>query len=457
VLAVDGDAVMAEWMQRLLEQRDCEVRTAGDGRTAELVCQLWRPHIVLLDIALPDIDGLQLMRRLKECVPASLAIVVSGCATVARVVEALTSGAFSLLEKPVTPDRFAEVIDEARRLIAARAEAVPGSSRHESFGGMVSQCPAMRRVFDLVRATAPTDADVLIVGENGTGKELVASAVHELSPRRGQPFVRINCAAVPGELLESEFFGHCRGAFTGAQADRPGLFEQAHRGSVLLDEIGEMAPPLQIKLLRVLQDHEFRPVGGHTSVRADFRLICATNVDPAEAVRRGTLREDLYFRLNTITLALPPLRDRQGDIPLLARYFLEEYARRYGRPVRGFQQAAMQQLERHGWPGNVRELQHVVERAVILAAGPLIAAEELPDAVRTQQPRPSGGSMLPTCTLEDLERLAIVQALELTSWNKQATARILGIHRPTLYNKLRKYRLWRRGDRFWHGATQGSE
>jgi transcriptional regulator with PAS, ATPase and Fis domain len=262
---------------------------------------------------------------------------------------------------------------------------------------------------------------------------------------------------VPGELLESEFFGHCRGAFTGAQADRPGLFEQAHRGSVLLDEIGEMAPPLQIKLLRVLQDHEFRPVGGHTSVRADFRLICATNVDPAEAVRRGTLREDLYFRLNTITLALPPLRDRQGDIPLLARYFLEEYARRYGRPVRGFQQAAMQQLERHGWPGNVRELQHVVERAVILAAGPLIAAEELPDAVRTQQPRPSGGSMLPTCTLEDLERLAIVQALELTSWNKQATARILGIHRPTLYNKLRKYRLWRRGDRFWHGATQGSE
>ncbi len=448
VLAVADRAHGAEWIQLFLEQQNFEVRVAHDGRAAELLCSLWRPEIVLLDL-MPDFDGLALMRRLKDSLFPPLIIVVSGCATVARAVEALTSGAFSLLEKPIEPRHLLEVLLKARAAISAAAEsaATVEEGSVESLGELLSVNPRMHRLFELIRAAAPTDANVLIVGENGTGKELVASAVHELSLRREKTFVRINCAAIPSELLESELFGYRRGAFTGALADRKGLFELADGGSVLLDEIGEMPPYLQAKLLRVLQDREFRPVGGTTPVRADFRLICATNVEPVEAIRSGRLREDLYFRLNTIALAVPPLRERHGDIALLARHFLRQYGARHGRELRGFQQAALLALECHAWPGNVRELQHVMERAVILAQGPLITVKDLPESI--QKPTaPRTASLLPTgCSLEELERLAILQTLELTSWNKQATARILGIHRPTLYNKLRKYRLWRGQER----------
>jgi two-component system response regulator HydG len=261
--------------------------------------------------------------------------------------------------------------------------------------------------------------------------------------------VKVNCAAIPAGLLESELFGHERGAFTGAVAGRKGLFEQSNRGSILLDEIGEMPLALQAKLLRVLQEREIRPVGSTTPVKADFRLICATNVDVSQAVADGRLRQDLYFRLNTIALQIPPLRERTGDIALLAPRFLRRFAASYGRPVERFTDHALRVLEEYAWPGNVRELEHVVERAVILAAGSRIDAGDLPATLRQLPVRTAGQVSVPAgCSLEEVERLAILQTLELTDWNKRQAAKLLGIHRPTLYNKLRKYRLWRSEDRF---------
>jgi two-component system, NtrC family, response regulator HydG len=336
----------------------------------------------------------------------------------------------------------------ARQTFPIEVKAAPLPAPQQ-LGRLISRDAAMFHAFDLIRTAAPTTVNVLILGENGTGKELAACALHDLSLRNEKPFVKINCAAIPSELLESELFGYRRGAFTGAMGDKKGLFEVAAGGSLLLDEIGEMPTHLQVKLLRVLQDREFMPLGSTTHVKADFRLICATNIDPMEQVRTGRLRKDLYFRLNTISVELPPLRERRVDIPLLAHRFLEQFSERHGRTLRGFEPPAMRALERHAWPGNVRELEHVVERAVILGRGSHVVLGDLAEAVT----RPSASSIPRTaqlggCTLQELERIAILQTLEMTGWNKRATANMLGIHRPTLYNKLRKYRLWRREDRF---------
>jgi two-component system, NtrC family, response regulator HydG len=324
----------------------------------------------------------------------------------------------------------------------------------QRMGRLVSCEPAMIAAFDLMRAAAPTKINVLILGEHGTGKELAASAMHEASRRSDGPLVKINCAAIPSELLESELFGYRRGAFTGASTDKKGLLEIANKGSLLLDEIGEMPIHLQAKLLRVLQDREFRPLGMTTAVKGDFRLICSTNVNPEEQVRLGRLRHDLYFRLSTMVVRLPPLRERRRDIVPLAEWFLQHYAQRHDRELRGFEPAALQTLEWYGWPGNVRELEHVVERAVILSRGPLIGVADLGEIVVREPPQPY--LHLAGCKLDDLERMAIEQTLELTGWNKRATAKLLGIHRPTLYNKLRKYKLWHRGLRRGRPALAAS-
>jgi two-component system, NtrC family, response regulator AtoC len=284
---------------------------------------------------------------------------------------------------------------------------------------------------------------VLVHGENGTGKELVASAIHQLSRRASGPFIKINCAAIPSDLIESELFGHRRGAFTGAVAERVGLLELADGGSVLFDEIGEMQPALQAKLLRVLQEHEFRPVGGSRVVKADFRLICATNIDLDAALADRRLREDLYFRINTVTMRIPPLRERPEDIPLLTEHFIEKYSTQHGRPVEQCSPEAMRLLQRYRWPGNVRELEHAIERAVIVSTSTAIIPADLPQAVHdTQAPTPATNfSIPPHHTLEEIERLAIIQTLERTRGNKRAAASILGVYRPTLYSKLRKYKI----------------
>ena len=446
-LIADDDRLSAERLRAVLERWGHDVRVAGDARTADVLTRVWRPDVVLLELVLPDGDGVALIPRLRAGDEPPQIVIVSSHATVRVTVDALAAGAASVLEKPVDVELLQDVLARlsCRRTKVDAAAAEPVAE----LGGMVTRDLRMRALFDTIRLAAPSGVNILVQGENGTGKELVATALHDLSPRAAGPFVKVNCAAIPAGLLESELFGHERGAFTGAVAGRKGLFKQSNRGSILLDEIGEMPLALQAKLLRVLQEREIRPVGSTTPVKADFRLICATNVDVTQAVADGRLRQDLYFRLNTIALQIPPLRERTGDIALLAPRFLRRFAAAYGRPVERFTDHALRVLEEYAWPGNVRELEHVVERAVILAAGSRIDAGDLPATLRQLPVRTAGQVSVPAgCSLEEVERLAILQTLELTDWNKRQAAKLLGIHRPTLYNKLRKYRLWRSEDRF---------
>jgi transcriptional regulator with PAS, ATPase and Fis domain len=300
-------------------------------------------------------------------------------------------------------------------------------------------------VLETVAAVADADANVLIVGESGTGKELLANALHEKSHRRGGPWIKINCAALPKDLIESELFGHTRGAFTGATTDKVGLLEEADGGSLLLDEITEMPIDLQAKLLRVLEERMVRRLGAAKAVPVDFRLISSTNQSPDAALRDGHLRQDLYFRINTVSIAVPPLRERRDDIPILVRAFLERYRTKHARPVEGIEPEAYRRLLSWSWPGNIRELQHAIERAVLVTRGPLIILEDLPEQL--QHVAREGGlgpsavapSQVPAGSLEEIERASILKALETTRWNKQAAAALLGLRRPTLYSKMRKH------------------
>jgi len=296
----------------------------------------------------------------------------------------------------------------------------------------------MKRVFEMLDSVADSDANVLIVGESGTGKELAANAVHAQSPRVEGPLVKINCAALPKDLIESELFGHVKGAFTGASTDKPGLLEEAHRGSLLLDEITEMPLDLQAKLLRVLEDRTVRRLGGAKMVPVDFRLISSTNLDATVAVREGHLRQDLYFRINTVTVTLPPLRDRAADIPVLANAFLERFTAKHGREVEGVDPEAYRRLLSYRWPGNVRELEHAIERAVLVARGRQIAVTDLPEALQAAPATPDAAAP-PPGSLEEIERVSIIRALETSGWNKQAAAALLGLRRPTLYSKMRRH------------------
>jgi len=315
VLAVDDERESTEWVQVFLESRGYEVRTANDARASELLCQLWRPDVILLDLIMPEVDGVSLLRSLRSHAPSAPIVIISGEATVSRTVEAFTAGASTLLEKPVAPDHLLEILGQVTR---AEFEIEPTTTDDtiDELGPMRTRAPAMRHLFQTIRTIAPTDVSVLIVGENGTGKELIAASVHDLSDRRAAPFVKVNCAAIPAELLESELFGHSRGAFTDAASDRKGLFELAHQGSILLDEIGEMPPRLQAKLLRVLQEREFRPLGSTQTVRTDFRLICATNIDPDQAVRDAIRRLERQV-VEAESARSPGLADghRVGDQP----------------------------------------------------------------------------------------------------------------------------------------------
>ena len=329
---------------------------------------------------------------------------------------------------------------ERRRLIAEASDLRRRLAEQAGYGELLGGSPAMRRVFETLSAVADSDANVLVVGESGTGKELVANAVHDRSARAGGPWVKVNCAALPKDLIESELFGHVKGAFTGAVSDKVGLFEEAHRGSLLLDEITEMPIDLQAKLLRVLEDRTFRRIGGAKSTSIDFRLICSTNRVPEAAVRDGLLRQDLYFRVNTVTITVPPLRARMDDIPVLAQAFLERYRVKHGREVEEIGPEAYRRLIEYPWPGNVRELQHAIEHAVLVARARELTIADLPEALQRQAltlAAPEG----PAGSLEEVERAAIMRALESTGWNKQAAAALLGLRRTTLYSKMRRHNI----------------
>ncbi len=445
VLVVDDEPDAAEALTLLLKPRGHDVRVAATGDQARGLVGAWRPNVVLLDLMLPDVNGLELLRDLRNDAPDTQVVMVTGYGSVPKVVEAMNAGAFGFIEKPIDAMLLLAVLDKANEKVALAAENRRLRSElhdHATLDDMVARSDKMKQLFALVRKVAPSDASVLIHGENGTGKELIAAALHQHSNRAKAPFIKINCSAIPSELIESELFGHKRGSFTGALADRAGVLELADGGSLLLDEIGEMPAALQAKLLRVLQEREFTPVGSTRPIKSDFRLICATNVDLDAALADKKLRQDLFFRINTFTLSIPPLRDRTTDIPLLAEFFRERYNARHERKVESIDPEAMRILQRHRWPGNVSELEHAIERAVIVAGDRPIQPADLPATLRDPEPSLDHGDFIPPHhTLEEIERLAILRTLERTHWNKRATANILGVYRPTLYSKLKKYNL----------------
>lgn len=441
VLVIDDDPEAADHLNALVRDWGYQTRTASTGRAASQATREWHPHLAFVDLHLPDIDGIDLLRMLRTESPGVDAVVVSGDSQLRAAVTAAASGALCFLEKPVSPVTLRSILAQAeyRRARGRHAEEPDGEGQ---LGDLVTQNARMKEAFELVRCVAPTDANVLIVGENGTGKELVANALHALSVRADKPFIKVNCAAIPEELMEAELFGHRRGAFTGAVADRIGLFEAARGGTLLLDEIGEMPAHLQSKLLRVLQDRQARPLGGGPVVNLDFRLVCATNCDLRAATLESRFRQDLFFRINTITVALPPLRERPEDILLLTELFVRQFGVQYGRDGITLDDAARDRLLAYEWRGNVRELEHAIERAVIVSRGSRLTLDELPECLHPGYPpasRASTEGSSPIRPLAELERLAIVRALEHTRGNKRAAAALLGIYRPTLYSKLRKY------------------
>ena len=446
ILVVEDDASARVGLEQLIRSWGYRAESAVDGEDALQKVTTFRPDIIVTDLVMPRLDGIGLVRALKAQGDAVTTVILTAQGTVETAVEAMKEGAYDYLTKPVDIQRLRILLEKiAERQDTLREVQVLRRQLRErgAFGPMIGSSPEMRKIYTVIEAAAPTSASILISGESGTGKELVAQSVHQLSPRAGFPFVAINCAAIPETLLESEIFGHERGAFTGATERRQGCFELADRGTLLLDEVAEMTPVTQAKLLRVLQERKFRRLGGRVEQSVDVRVIAATNQDPKEAVRLGKLREDLYYRLNVFSIGLPPLRDRRQDIPLIVQAFLNEFNERHGRSVAAVAPDAQRLLDDYSWPGNVRELRNVIERACILATGEFIGREQLPPEVARPQPLPplsDAVALSPGMTVDEAEQRLILMTLEHTRNNKTRAAEILGISLKTLHNKLKRFR-----------------
>jgi DNA-binding NtrC family response regulator len=449
VLIVEDDPSTRSGLAELVQAWGFQTDEASDGEEGLRKVTSFRPAIIVSDLVMPRMGGHELLRTLKDQLSDLTFILLTAQGTIESAVEAIKDGAYDYLSKPVDPQRLRILLQKAveRQETLREVRLLRRQLREQgSFGRIVGNSPGIRSLYRVIEQAAPTAASVLIWGESGTGKELVAQTIHELSPRASFPFVAINCAAIPETLLESEIFGHEKGAFTGAHDRRTGVFELAHRGTLFLDEIAEMMPATQVKLLRVLQERTFRRLGGRQEQSVDVRVIAATNRDPAEAVRDGKLREDLFYRLNVFTIDLPPLRERRADIPLLVQTFLNEFNTRNNKAVRAVDQEAMYLLERYGWPGNIRELRNVIERATILAEGDFIEARHLPPPVvsRSEQTLPTV-TLSPGTTVDEAERRLILLTLEHTRNNKTRAAEILGISLKTLHNKLNRMKQETRG------------
>src|SRR5687767_7485136 len=442
VLIVEDEPSTRLGLTELVRTWGFTTDSAADGEEALQRITAFRPSIIISDLVMPRMGGLELLRALKEEGGELTIVILTAQGTVETAVEAIKEGAYDYLTKPVEPQRLKILLDKIveRQDTLREVKVLRRQLReHGTFGRMIGSSPHMRKVYHVIEQAAPTSANVLIWGESGTGKELVAQTIHQLSPRAQQPFVPINCAAIPETLLESEIFGHEKGAFTGAHDRRAGCFELADRGTLFLDEIAEMTPATQVKLLRVLQERRFRRLGGRNEQSVDVRVIAATNVNPIDAVKNGKLREDLYYRLNVFAMELPPLRQRKEDLPLLIQSFLAEFNQRNNKNVSALDQEAMYILERYPWPGNIRELRNVIERATILSEGDFIEAKHLPPVLVSR-----GEESLPTVTLspgttvDEAERRLILLTLDHTRNNKTRAAEILGISLKTLHNKLNR-------------------
>ena len=445
VLIVDDERNMCELLAADLGPRDFDVTwfTSAADALEELGHHDF--DVVLTDLKMPGIDGLELCGRIAANRPDVPVIVMTAFGSMETAIAAIRAGAYDFVTKPFELDILALTLDRAvkhgrlQQQVKVLSEAV---ERSEGFGEMLGTSPAMQKLYDQLARMAGSDTSILITGESGTGKELVARSIHKQSPRRDGPFVVVNCAALPDTLLESELFGHAKGAFTDAQKDRKGLFVQAEGGTLFLDEIGEMALAMQPKLLRVLEDNKVRPVGGDEEIAVDVRIVTATNRDLETAIEENRFREDLFYRINVFQVELPPLRARGTDVLLLAQYFVEQFAAASDREVVGISSAAAEKLLAYRWPGNVRELRNVIERAVALTRLDHLAVEDLPDKIRQYQSTQvylGGSDPSELVPMDEMERRYILQVLEAVDDNKTLAAKVLGLDRKTLYRKLRQY------------------
>ncbi|MBA2572003.1 MAG: sigma-54-dependent Fis family transcriptional regulator [Gemmatimonadetes bacterium] len=441
ILVADDERHIADGLQMLLADDGYEVDTATDGTAAWEMIQEGGYGVVLADLRMPGVDGLELFARMREAAIPAEVIFITGEASVASAVEAMREGAYDYLEKPLNIARLKALIPkavEAHQVKQANRSLEERLANLSRFGDLIGQSDEMRRIYATIEAAAPSTASIFIIGESGTGKELVAQAIHDKSPRAKGPFIAINCAAFPREILENELFGHEKGAFTGALNEKPGCFELAHGGTLFLDEVAEMEPDIQVKLLRALEQRSFRRLGGKKEIQVDIRVVSATNKKINKAIDSGELREDLYHRLAVIPLHLPPLRERRGDVRILAESFLRRYAEENGKPIRGFSAEAIEFLHSYRWPGNVRELKNTVERATILTSGEQVTPDDLrfQELIRTEdrEVRIRVGT-----SLEQAERTLTLKTFSFVEGDHQKAASLLGIDEETLRSRLSRF------------------
>ncbi len=461
ILAVDDEMIVCESCKRILEEEGYEVETALSGKEAFEKMKGHPFDIVITDLKMPGIDGMEVLRTFRKEYPDSIIIMITGFSTVETAVEAMKLGAFDYIPKPFTPDEVSIVVKKAiekKSLMLENIYLRQELQEKYGFHNIVGKSKKMQEIYRVIAKVATTDSTVLIYGQSGTGKELIARAIHFNSPRREKQFVPVDCAVLSENLLESELFGHVRGSFTGAVTTKPGLFEVADGGTVFLDEVGNISLSIQAKLLRVLQEREFTPVGGTKVKKVDIRLIAATNKDLEKMIKEEVFREDLYYRLNIVPISLPTLKERQEDIPLLAVHFLKKYAEEMGKAIKGFTPEAMEKLMRYPWPGNVRELENVIERTVVMIDDEMVRVEHLilpghqeKEILENQIPMTSEElkeikKQVREKAVEEIERAFVLSALERHQWNVTRTAEEVGMLRPNFQALMRKYNLRARGE-----------
>jgi DNA-binding NtrC family response regulator len=441
ILIVDDESNARAALSEILHEDGYSTETAADGFKALGKLDEFAPDVILTDLKMPGLDGIAFMEKARAAAPGAVFVVMTAFGTISSAVEAMKKGAENYLLKPLDPEALGAVVDRAMekaRLVQEARRLRDRLRERNAFSHIVSSDPKMAAVLELVAQVGPSRASVLVTGESGTGKELIAEAIHLASSRAKAPFLRLHCAALSESLLESELFGHERGAFTGAVARREGRFKQADGGTLFLDEIGEISAAVQVKLLRFLQERTFERVGGNETLKVDVRVIAATNRDLGAEIKRGTFREDLFYRLNVVTVELPPLRERRGDIPALASFFLGRYAAENGKTIETFADDALKTLLEYPWPGNVRELENVIERAVVLCEGLRIEKKHLPPILVPSEER-GGLPPIPGTTIADLERYAILKTLEACGGSTSKAATVLGVSPRKIQYKLHEY------------------
>ncbi len=443
ILIVDDEKNIRDGLAEAFAMEGYQAVTAGDGQEAINILGEKYIDLVITDLKMPKVSGMELLQHIKQRWQNIPVIIITAHGDIAEAVSAMQYGALEFITKPLDLEHLLKLTKNAleyRELSIKNQELREEVLAQQRISSIIGKSIAMRKIFDLIRKVAPTKASVLITGESGVGKELIADAIHNLSPRRDKPLVKVHCAALAESLLESELFGHEKGAFTGAQARKRGRFELADTGSLFLDEIGEINQNVQIKILRVLQERKFERVGGESTIEVDVRFIAATNRDLKAEIAEGRFREDLYYRLNVVNIHVPPLRERREDIPLLAATFLHEFSRENGKQVEGFDPRSRQALYAYDWPGNVRELRNCIESAVVMSSGKFVTIDDLPPGPRSAQEKKE--IHLPAfCSIEEAEKIIIAETLAMLGGNKTKTAEVLKIGRKTLYQKIDEYKI----------------